>query len=344
MIRFECDYAEGAHPRIIERIVKTNMEQQPGYGLDPHCERARELIKKECGKDVNVHFIVGGTQTNLIVLASILRPHQGVLCANTGHIESHESGAIEATGHKVMTLPSPDGKITAEQIAKACDWHYAQGNREHITQPGAVYISHPTENGTTYTKDELAAISATCRKYNLPLFLDGARLGYGMAAYDSTITMKDLAEYCDIFYIGGTKVGAMFGEAVVFTNGGGDFEFRYHIKQRGAMLAKGRFLGIQFETLFEDGLYYEISKGAIDKAMQIRDAFAAKGIKFLFDSPTNQQFPILPNDMLEKLNEKYASSYWEDGKEEGYTVVRFCTSWATTQENVDELCRDIAAL
>ena len=344
MIRFECDYAEGAHPRIIERIVETNMEQQPGYGLDPHCERARELIKKECGKDVNVHFIVGGTQTNLIVLASILRPHQGVLCANTGHIESHESGAIEATGHKVMTLSSPDGKITAEQIAKACDWHYAQGNREHITQPGAVYISHPTENGTTYTKDELAAISATCRKYNLPLFLDGARLGYGMAAYDSTITMKDLAEYCDIFYIGGTKVGAMFGEAVVFTNGGGDFEFRYHIKQRGAMLAKGRFLGIQFETLFEDGLYYEISKGAIDKAMQIRDAFAAKGIKFLFDSPTNQQFPILPNDMLEKLNEKYASSYWEDGKEEGYTVVRFCTSWATTQENVDELCRDIAAL
>ena len=344
MIRFECDYAEGAHPRIIERIVETNMEQQPGYGLDPHCERARELIKKECGKDVNVHFIVGGTQTNLIVLASILRPHQGVLCANTGHIESHESGAIEATGHKVMTLPSPDGKITAEQIAKACHWHYAQGNREHITQPGAVYISHPTENGTTYTKDELAAISATCRKYNLPLFLDGARLGYGMAAYDSTITMKDLAEYCDIFYIGGTKVGAMFGEAVVFTNGGGDFEFRYHIKQRGAMLAKGRFLGIQFETLFEDGLYYEISKGAIDKAMQIRDAFAAKGIKFLFDSPTNQQFPILPNDMLEKLNEKYASSYWEDGKEEGYTVVRFCTSWATTQENVDELCRDIAAL
>ena len=344
MIRFECDYAEGAHPRIIERIVETNMEQQPGYGLDPHCERARELIKKECGKDVNVHFIVGGTQTNLIVLASILRPHQGVLCANTGHIESHESGAIEATGHKVMTLPSPDGKITAEQIAKACDWHYAQGNREHITQPGAVYISHPTENGTTYTKDELAEISATCRKYNLPLFLDGARLGYGMAAYDSTITMKDLAEYCDIFYIGGTKVGAMFGEAVVFTNGGGDFEFRYHIKQRGAMLAKGRFLGIQFETLFEDGLYYEISKGAIDKAMQIRDAFAAKGIKFLFDSPTNQQFPILPNDMLEKLNEKYASSYWEDGKEEGYTVVRFCTSWATTQENVDELCRDIAAL
>ena len=344
MIRFECDYAEGAHPRIIERIVETNMEQQPGYGLDPHCDRARELIKKECGKDVNVHFIVGGTQTNLIVLASILRPHQGVLCACTGHVESHEAGAIEATGHKVMTLPSDDGKITAEQIVKAVDWHYAQGNREHITQPGAVYISHPTENGTTYTKDELAAISAVCRKYKLPLFLDGARLGYGMAAYDSTITMKDLAEYCDIFYIGGTKVGAMFGEAVVFTNGGGDFEFRYHIKQRGAMLAKGRYLGIQFETLFEDGLYYEISKGAIDKAMQIRDAFAAKGIKFLFDSPTNQQFPILPNDMLEKLNEKYASSYWEDGKEEGYTVVRFCTSWATTQENVDELCKDIAAL
>ena len=343
MIRFECDYAEGAHPRIIERIVETNMEQNPGYGLDPHCDRARELIKKECGKDVNVHFIVGGTQTNLIVLASLLKPYQGVLSASTGHVESHEAGAIEATGHKVMPLPSADGKITAEQIAQACDWHWAQGNREHLTQPGAVYISHPTENGTTYTKDELAAISATCKKYNLPLFLDGARLGYGMAAYDSTITMKDLAEYCDIFYIGGTKVGAMFGEAVVFTNGGGDFEFRYHIKQRGAMLAKGRLLGIQFETLFEDGLYYEISKGAIDKAMQIRDAFAAKGIKFLYDSPTNQQFPILPNDMLAKLNEKYASSYWEDVGPD-HTAVRFCTSWATKQENVDELVKDIAAL
>ena len=187
MIRFECDYAEGAHERILKRMIETNMEQTPGYGLDPHCERARELIKKECGKDVNVHFIVGGTQTNMIVLASLLKPYQGALCANTGHIEAHETGAIEATGHKVMTLPSDDGKITAEQIAKAVEWHYAQGNREHITQPGAVYISHPTENGTTYTKDELAQISATCRKYNLPLFLDGARLGYGMAAPDSTI-------------------------------------------------------------------------------------------------------------------------------------------------------------
>ena len=343
MIRFECDYAEGAHPRILERMMATNMEQTPGYGLDPHCERARELIKKECGKDVNVHFIVGGTQTNMIVLASLLKPYQGALCAVTGHIAIHETGAIEATGHKVLPLPSDDGKITAAQIAEAVDWHWAQGNREHIVMPGAVYISHPTENGTTYTKDELAEISATCKKYNLPLFLDGARLGYGMAAPDSTITMKDLAEYCDVFYIGGTKVGALFGEAVVFANGGGDFEFRYHIKQRGAMLAKGRLLGIQFETLFEDGLYYEISKGAIDKAMQIRDAFAAKGFKFLYDSPTNQQFPILPNDVLAKLNEKYASSYWEDVGPD-HTAVRFCTSWATTQENVDELVKDIAAL
>ena len=343
MIRFECDYAEGAHPRIIERIVETNMEQQPGYGLDPHCERARELIRKECGKDVNVHFIVGGTQTNLIVLASILRPHQGVLCANTGHIESHESGAIEATGHKVMTLPSPDGKITAEQIAKACDWHYAQGNREHITQPGAVYISHPTENGTTYTKDELAEISATCRKYNLPLFLDGARLGYGMAAPDSTITMKDLAEYCDVFYIGGTKVGALFGEAVVFTNGGGDFEFRYHIKQRGAMLAKGRLLGIQFDVLFEDNLYFEISKHAATLAMDIKKAFEEKGIGFRYDSDSNQQFPILTKEQYETLTKKYSVSYGGE-LPDGKVYVRFCTSWATKAEDVKALIEDIRAL
>lgn len=343
MIRFECDYAEGAHERILKRMIETNMEQTPGYGLDPHCDRARELIKKECGKDVNVHFIVGGTQTNMIVLASLLKPYQGALCAESGHIAIHETGAIEATGHKVLPLASADGKIRPEQIKEAVDWHWAQGNREHIVMPGAVYISHPTEYGTTYSKEELAAISAVCREYKLPLFLDGARLGYGMAAEGSSITMKDLAEYCDVFYIGGTKVGALMGEAVVFCNGGGDFEFRYHIKQRGAMLAKGRLLGIQFETLFEDGLYYEISKGAIDKALQIRDAFAAKGFKFLYDSPTNQQFPILPNDVLAKLNEKYASSYWEDVGPD-HTAVRFCTSWATTQENVDELVKDIAAL
>ena len=342
MIRFECDYAEGAHERILKRMIETNMEQTPGYGLDPHCERARELIKKECGKDVNVHFIVGGTQTNMIVLASLLKPYQGALCANTGHIEAHETGAIEATGHKVMTLPSDDGKIRAEQIANAVEWHYAQGNREHITQPGAVYISHPTENGTTYTKDELAQISATCRKYNLPLFLDGARLGYGMAAPDSTITMKDLAEYCDVFYIGGTKVGALMGEAVVFCNGGGDFEFRYHIKQRGAMLAKGRLLGLQFDTLFTDGLYYKISAHAAGLAKKIRKAFEDKGIELYYDSPTNQQFPILTDEQVKKLGEEFAYSYW--CKAGSKHAVRFCTSWATKEEDVDKLIGAIERL
>lgn len=344
MIRFECDYGEGAHPAILEKMLKTNMEQTAGYGLDPHCERARELVKKECNRDdVDVHFIVGGTQVNTIMIAAMLKPYQGIISADSGHIAGHETGSIEATGHKVITVPSKDGKIKPEQIAQVYDYHYAQGNREHLTQPGAVYISHPTENGTTYTKAELIEISKTCKERNIPLFLDGARLGYGMAAPDSTIDIKDIAQYCDAFYIGGTKVGALFGEALVITNDAFKTDFRYHIKQRGAMLAKGRLLGIQFESLFEDGLYYKISQNAIDKAMQIKDTFKQKGYNFLYESTTNQQFPILPNDVMNKLGEKYSFSYWED-VDANHTAVRFCTSWATSQENVDSLCEDIKKL
>lgn len=344
MIRFECDYAEGAHPSILKRMLDTNMEQTAGYGLDPHCDRARELIKKECGRDdIDVHFIVGGTQTNAIVLAAILKPYQGAVCAESGHIAVHETGAVEATGHKVLTLPSEDGKITAQQIADLYDEHYSLSNREHSVQPGAVYISHPTENGTTYTKQELIEISRVCKERNLPLFVDGARLGYGMAAMDSTITIKDLAQYCDAFYIGGTKVGALFGEAVVITNDSFKTDFRYHIKQRGAMLAKGRLLGIQFETLFEDGLYYELSKNAIDRAMEIKKALQDKGYKFLYESTTNQQFPILPNKDMEKLSEKYCFSFWCN-VDENHTAVRFCTSWATSKESVDALIEDLKSL
>lgn len=342
MIYFQCDYAEGMHQRILDRLMETNMEQTEGYGMDPHCERARKLIKQACGReDVDVHFLVGGTQTNLTVIAATLRSYQGVFCANTGHLNVHETGAIEATGHKVIILPTTeDGKLTAEAIQAGYDAHWSDETHEHIVQPGMVYISQSTEDGTTYTKAELEAISAVCRKCGLPLFIDGARLGYALAAESCDHTLQDIAKLADVFYIGGTKVGAMMGEAVVIANPVLKKDFRYMIKQRGGMLAKGRLLGIQFETLFEDGLYFEVAKHADDLAMQIRKGFEEKGVKMLFDSKTNQQFPILPNAMMEKLAEKYVFSFWEKVGED-HTAVRFCTSWATKEENVAELLADI---
>lgn len=344
MIRFECDYAEGMHPRILERLAETNMEQTAGYSEDPHCERARGLIREACGRaDADVHFLVGGTQTNLTVIASVLRPHQGVLCPTSGHLNVHETGAIEATGHKVITIPTTDGKITAAQIKQAYDAHWQDATHEHIVQPGMVYISQPTENGTTYTKAELTAIAETCRACELPLFVDGARLGYAMAREKNDISLPELAQLADVFYIGGTKVGAMMGEAVVICNPALKRDFRYLIKQRGGMLAKGRLLGIQFETLFEDGLYFEISAHAVRLAMQIRSAFAEKGVEMLYDSETNQQFPILPDAALEKLAEKFAFSFWER-VDAGHCAVRFCTSWATKEENVAALLREIDAV
>ncbi|MBR5816588.1 MAG: aminotransferase class V-fold PLP-dependent enzyme [Anaerotignum sp.] len=342
MIRFECDYAEGMHQRILDRLIETNMEQTAGYGVDPHCDRARELIKHAIGReDADVHFLVGGTQSNMTVIASVLRPHQGVFCAESGHLNTHETGAIEATGHKVIILPTTqDGKLTAEAIQNGYDAHWNDATHEHITQPGMVYISQSTEDGTTYTLAELKAISETCRRCELPLFIDGARLGYALAAEGCDYTLNDIANLADVFYIGGTKVGAMMGEAVVIVNPALKKDFRYLIKQRGGMLAKGRLLGIQFETLFEDGLYFEVAKHAVILAMKIRRAFEAKGIEMLFDSKTNQQFPILPNEMMDKLAEKYAFSFWcKVG--ETHSAVRFCTSWATQEENVNELLADI---
>lgn len=345
MIRFECDYAEGMHPRILQRLIDTNLEQTAGYGMDPHCENARALIQEACGRaDADVHFLVGGTQANLTVIASILRPFQGVFCANTGHPNVHETGAIEATGHKVIVLPTTqDGKLTAEAIQAGYDAHWNDETHEHIVQPGMVYISQSTEDGTTYTKAELEAISATCRKCELPLFIDGARLGYALAAEGCDHTLQDIANLADVFYIGGTKVGAMMGEAVVILNPALKKDFRYMIKNRGGMLAKGRLLGIQFETLFEDGLYFEVAKHADDLAMQIRRAFEAKGVEMLYDSKTNQQFPILPNEWLEKLAKNYAFSFWTK-VDEGHSAVRFCTSWATKAENVAQLLADIEKL
>lgn len=344
MIRFECDYAEGAHPRVLELMERSNLEQTPGYGEDSYCEKAAGIIRRLCGAEsAGVHFLVGGTQANATVIASVLRPIQGVLCAQTGHISVHETGAVEATGHKVLPLPGEDGKITAAQVREAYDAHWNDATHEHMVQPGMVYISFPTENGTLYTKEELTALSRVCRERDLPLYLDGARLGYGLAAAGNDLALADLARLCDVFYIGGTKVGALFGEAVVITDDRLKRDFRYYVKQHGAMLAKGRLLGIQFLALLEDGLYFEMSAHADRLAEKIRAAFQDKGIPFLFDSPTNQQFPILPDAALAKLAEHYAFETWKR-VDAGHTAVRFCTSWATKEEDVDRLLKDIRSL
>ena len=344
MIRFECDYAEGAHPQILKRLTETNFEQTKGYGEDGHCENARRIIRLLCKNDaVDVHFMVGGTQTNTTVIASVLRPHQGVISATTGHINAHETGAIEATGHKVLALPSEDGKLTASQVEQTFNDHWSDTNHEHIVQPGMVYISNPTEGGTIYTKQELQALSDVCRKNNLPLFMDGARLGYGLAAENNDLTLPDIAGMCDVFYIGGTKTGALFGEAVVITNDALKKDFRYLIKQRGGMLAKGRLLGIQFETLLENGLYFDISLHAIQMAMLIKNAFKSKDFSFLCESPTNQQFPILTNEQIALLSQKYAFEMWTRIDNDN-AAVRFCTSWATRKEDALELVNDIENL
>ena len=344
MIRFDCDYNEGAHPLIIKKLTETNLEQTPGYGEDEYCESARQKIRELCdSEDADVWFLVGGTQANTTVICATLRPHQGVVAAESGHINTHESGAIEATGHKVLTIESGDGKITAQQVREIYESHWKDVVHEHTIQPGMVYISHPTETGTTYTKPELTALSAFCREAGLPLYMDGARLGYGLMSEGNDLTLKDIAGLCDVFYIGGTKVGALFGEAVVITKAELKKDFRYIIKQRGGLLAKGRLLGIQFDVLFEDGLYFGISQHAVELAMRIRKAFSEKGITFLYDSKTNQQFPILSNDKLSLLDKKYVSSYWSQ-VDESHTAVRFCTGWATREEDIEQLVADIAAL
>lgn len=344
MILFECDYTEGACPQIMNRLIETNDMQTVGYGEDAICDSARAKVKAACGReDADVHFLVGGTQANFTVIGSILRSYQGVLCAETGHINVHETGAIEATGHKVLALPSKTGKITAGQVKAYYDAHWADESHEHIVQPGMVYISHPTENGTLYSKKELTELHQMCKQLELPLFLDGARLGYGLASEASDVTLEDIACLTDVFYIGGTKVGALFGEAVVITNPALKKDFRYNIKQRGGMLAKGRLLGIQFDELFENDLYLKIAKHADDLAMKLKQAFVEKGYPLYYDSYTNQQFPIMPNTHLEKLKETYVYCFWCKVDEE-HSAVRFCTSWATKEAAVDQLIADIKAL
>ncbi|MBR5308100.1 MAG: low specificity L-threonine aldolase [Clostridia bacterium] len=344
MIRFNSDYTEGALPEILDALVKTNFEQTTGYGEDEYCAEAREYIKSACNApSSDVHFLVGGTQTNLTVISSLLRPYQAVLCADSGHINTHETGAIEATGHKVMTVQGNLGKICADDVYKAYRAHFEDESREHITQPKVVYISHPTEWGTLYSKRELEEISEACKKCNFYLYLDGARLGYGLVAEGTDVTLPDLARLCDCFYIGGTKCGALFGEAVVITNDEIKADFRYCIKQKGALLAKGRLLGIQFCELFKDGLYERACKNANVLALRIRNAFAECGFEFYFDSVTNQQFPIFTKEEIDTLSAKYGFLPIEK-LDESRTAVRFCTSWATRDEDVDALIRDIKML
>ena len=344
MLYFNNDYAEGCHQSILDALVKTNMEQTLGYGEDDYCAAAREKIRKACSNDnLAVHFLVGGTQTNLTVIDAALRPHQGALCASSGHIHVHETGAVEATGHKVLTLPSTDGKITARQVEQAVLAHRADGAFEHIVQPKLVYISNPTELGTLYTKQELEELSAVCQKLGLYLFLDGARLGYGLMAKGNDLTMADIARLCDVFYIGGTKVGALFGEAVVIRNPALAEDFRYIIKQHGGMLAKGRLLGIQFDTLFTDDLYYKISAHADAMADRLRDTLAEIGAPLLVPGTTNQVFAILPDTLLEELAKTVTFSE-QERVSDTHRAVRFCTSWATKTENVDTLCRKLKEL
>ena len=341
MIRFNCDYSEGAHPRILEKLAQTNLEQAPGYGQDTYCRQAADLIKSLCQTpQAEVHFLAGGTQTNLTVVAACLRPYQTVISADSGHINVHETGAIEATGHRILTVPEQNGKLTAEQIARCCKEHWLDDNPEFAPQPKLVYISFPTEYGTLYSKEELSAIRRVCDENNLFLFADGARLGYGLEAPGNDVTLADLAACCDVFYIGGTKIGALLGEAVVIVNPKLQKDFRYFMKQKGAMLAKGRILGIQFLALFEDGLYFKLSKHADEMAQIIRQACAECGFEFLYDSPTNQQFPIMPDDLIKQLEELYAFSHTKR-LDHRRSAIRVCTSWATRREDVEQLVADI---
>lgn len=339
MLSFSSDYIAGAHPAVLQKLCDTNLESLPGYGSDKYCLSAAEKIKKACGcENADVFFISGGTQTNQIVVDALLKPFEGVISAKTGHIEAHEAGAVEYTGHKVLDLPARNGKIEAAAIAEYCETFCADENHEHMVFPGMVYISFPTEYGTLYTLKELTEISETCRRFNMSLFIDGARLAYGLQSLSSDVTLKDIARLSDVFYIGGTKCGALCGEAVVFTKNNTPAHFVNFIKKHGALLAKGRLAGVQFDALFTDGLYDEIGRHAIKQAEKIKKLFADRGYPFFIDSPTNQQFIILENSFMEKLSENVSFGFWEkyDGAR---TVVRFATSWSTTDGDLEALSK-----
>ncbi len=336
MLSFECDYNIGAHPRILERFMETNMEKLPGYREDHYCKEAVAKIIEACDcPEAEVHFLVGGTQTNQVVISTILKSYEGVVAAKTGHVAVHEAGAIEYSGHKVLEIPGHEGKIHAADLLAYLKTFYGDETHDHMVFPGMVYISHPTEYGTLYSKSELAEIREVCQKYEMPLYIDGARLGYGLASKQTDVTLADIAKYSDVFYIGGTKVGALCGEAVVFTKNNAPKQFVTMTKQRGAMIAKGRLLGIQFDTLFTDDLYFEISKNAIDMAEKLKEILHKKGYRFFLESPTNQQFVYLNDEQLERIKGKVSYSFWEETPEG--LIVRFATSWATTDADLAAL-------
>lgn len=337
MLYFDNDYLEGAHPRIIERLTETNFEQTIGYGFDPYSDAAKTKIKRACNQpNASVFFMVGGTQANASALDALLRPWESVLSASTGHIATHEAGAIESTGHKVIELPHEQGKISAADVRKYLENFFADPTHDHMPFPKMVYISHPSEYGTLYRRQELQDLRTVCDDYQMYLFLDGARLGYGLASPESDIDLPGIAALCDAFTIGGTKVGALFGEALVFSEKMDTSHFFTLMKQRGAVLAKGRLLGIQFDTLFTDGLYFEISQHAIDLAFKLKRSFLEKGYSLFLDSPTNQQFVVLENAKMAALEKTVSFSFWEPYGD-NHCVVRFATSWATREEDIDTL-------
>ena len=337
MLSFECDYTEGAHEKILQRLIEVNREHLSGYGSDRYCESAKEKIRRECQcPDAEISFLVGGTQTNAVVIDAMLKSYEGVVAVKTGHVNAHEAGAIEYTGHKVLEVPQHEGKMDAGELETYLDSFWKDDNYEHMVFPGMVYISHPTEYGTLYSKKELSDLSSVCRKYKIPLYMDGARLGYGLMSKKTDVTLPMIADFCDVFYIGGTKVGALCGEAVVFTKYNMPAHFLTIVKQHGALLAKRWLLGLQFDTLFTDDLYYEMSRHAIEMAEVLKDGFEKKGYSFFLESPTNQQFIILENQQMERLKDKVTFSYWEK-VDEHHTVVRFATSWATTKEDIEKL-------
>lgn len=337
MLYFLSDYTEGAHPRILERLAETNRESQPGYGADRWCAAAAEKIRAACGREeAQVFFLTGGTQANLVVISALLGRAEAVIAGESGHIAVHEAGAIEYTGHKVISLPAAEGKLRAEELASYMERFLADGTHEHMPQPGMVYLSQPTELGTLYSREELEAIRTACLRFGLKLYVDGARLGYGLMSPAADLTLQELAGLCDVFYLGGTKMGALCGEAVVFPGGDAPRYFLTMTKQQGAMLAKGRLLGLQFDVLFTDGLYWEIGRRATALALKLKAAFLDKGYPLYLDSPTNQQFVILTEEQLERLRPHAAFEIWEP-LSDGRSVARFVTGWATREEEISAL-------
>lgn len=344
MVSFENDYNAGCHPKILQRLVETNMEKLSGYGSDCYTKSAREKIRLACGRpDAQVELLTGGTQTNAAVISTMLRDWEAVISPATGHICTHEAGAIEYSGHEVLEMPEHDGKLDASELERFMKKFYGDDNHEHMTFPGMVYISFPTEFGTIYSKDELTALYSVCRKYAMPLYIDGARLGYGLMSSECDLTLPEMASLCDVMYIGGTKVGAICGEAVVFTHDRCPEHFLTQIKRRGALLAKGRLLGIQFDTLFTDNLYFDISGHAIRMAEKMKEIIRKSGVPFFMETCTNQQFIILTQKQIKQLERSVAFSFWEN-LDDGRTAVRLVASWATTGQDLEELEKALSNL